>query len=146
MRFNVRFKLPQGFRHLFSRKEVRSLKEQTNVSFDTISFGKITNRETYNEDQHIYSDLHPISISARQNESGWIFNIYQNAFRVELLPKQFETDVKTKVVDMMVSYIKKIDTSKETDLLRGPELRVNIQIIQNKVEIKAKEVDIFSFS
>ena len=139
MKQTNRKKLPSGFRHLFSLREIKEIQEQAGVRFDQISFGHLLNAATYQPDQTIQSAFHPISVSGYQKEGCWILRVHQSGFREELLPDEQETNTKLKIMGVLSSYLLKVTNSRETDLLRKPQLMVDVRISNNKVEIHTRE-------
>ncbi len=139
MKRTIRKKLPSGFRHLFSPKEIKDIQEQTGIRFDQVSFGHLLNAATYQLEQAIQSSFHPISVSGHQKEGSWILQIHQSGFRKELLPDEQETNTKLKIVCVLSPYLLKVINSTETDLLRKPQLMVEVRISNNQVEIHTRE-------
>jgi|GEM_PF-6326073 len=135
----IKKKLPRGFRHLFSIKEIRDIQEQIGIRFDQISFGHSLNSATYQPNQVIQSAFHPVSVSGYLNEENWLLQIHQSGFRDELLPAEFRVETKFKIVALLSAYLLRVVNSKETDFLRRPQLMVDVRIRNNQVEIDVRE-------
>ena len=131
--------LPTGFRYLFSRKEIKSIETELNLKFESIAFGNIIHSEKFIKDNYSQRFLHPISISARFNYN-WNFSIHQTGLRNELIPNELESEIVNQVKEMTKKYLVKILNSKETDLLKNPQLWVYVKIHENKVKISSKEI------
>lgn len=141
MRSRIQQRLPTGFRHLFSRKEIRDLQAQAGVRFYKAEFGHVVHRETYHQEQPIHSDIRPVSIAGWKDDEDWLFTIHQGGFRAELLPKMFEANVKADIKEVIVNYVQKIATSTDTDLIKRPQLWISVLIANNRVMIKARELN-----
>ncbi|NOU59624.1 hypothetical protein [Marinifilum caeruleilacunae] len=132
--------LPKVFRHLFSKKEIRSIENESNIKFIDISFGHITNSEKFNEDVFFQSSLHPVSINAVQGENNWNFKIHQSGFRNELIPEKFDAESKLQVRHAITNYILKIEQSIETDFLKQPQLWIYLRIRNGEVDVSTREI------
>lgn len=139
MKQTVSKKLPTGFRHLFSPKEIKQLQEQIGLRFNQVSFGHLLNATAYQPEQAVQSFFQPISVNGYKKEEGWILLIHQSGFREELLPNEQEVDTKTKIVSVLTAFLLKVINSKETDLLRSPQLMVDVRIRNNQAEIHTRE-------
>lgn len=133
--------LPKGFRHLLSQREIKRIEAQLGLPFAYISFGNITHAGSFEKDEHQQSAIHPVSISGHKSETEWRFSVHQSGFRDELLPAPLEKETKEKVCITIVEYMQKVISSKETDFISNPQLWIYTWIIDNKLEVRTKEIE-----
>lgn len=132
--------LPKGFRHLYSKKEIREIECKLKCKFDYISFGHITQAGKFEKDIFFQSSIHPVSISARKSDNNWLFTIHQTGIRNELIPAENEAEIKKGIIQLVLGYIPKIQNSIDTDFLRQPQLWIYARIHEGRVSIDYREI------
>jgi hypothetical protein len=133
--------LPKGFRHLLAKKEIKQLEAEIGIRFFNILFGHHLQTATFNQYELLQSNIHPISISGWKNEAGWQISIAQSGFREELLPKEYEEEIKQKVQSIIKKYVHRLFESRETDFITKPQLWVYVLISNGQAEVKTREIN-----
>ncbi len=131
---------PKNFRYLLSLKEIKEIEKQNEIKFKTITTGNVTNSAYFEKEKHIQSSFRALSIHCFKNANLWEFSIFQSGFRSELLPNEFEIEVKTQTIHGVGKYIHKIIASIETDGLKSPQMWVHVMIINDKIKCNFNEI------
>lgn len=132
-------RLPSGFRHLFTRKEIKELEEDIGISFLDISFGHVTNTQKLG-DGLVQRTVHAVSLGGKKEATGWRFRIYQSGFRDDLLPASVEVDVKNRAATEIRQYMDKATRFIETDFIQRSQLWVYYSVREDVIAVTSKEL------
>ncbi|WP_266363068.1 hypothetical protein [Tellurirhabdus rosea] len=132
--------VPQGFRHLLSRTEVRRLEEAMGLRFREVQFGHLVYTGHLDPNGPIQSSFRTASVSGWETDAGWVFNLHCAGFRDELLPSRWEKRVKGEIMGAITRYVHKITTARETDFIRRPQLWLDVVIHEKGYEVRPTEL------